>query len=380
MSAETGEWISRSAKRIGSHAQRELEALVAVSSPSGDVNGAEEACALVVALLPDEATVERPPCSSPDHAPDLLASLTGTGSRRLLLLGHLDTVIPHDNHRAAERAGERLIAPGAIDMKGGVALALGVLRALAEEPERFAEVALLLVNDEEWRTFGFTHAERFAGFDACLCFEGAARADGEEAVIVRRKAAGTLRVGATGVSAHSGSAPEKGRNALLALVDAAERVAAAHAPDGPERLTAVPTVIHAGEAFNIVPASGELYCDLRADRAEAFDPVLASLPDERDEVLLQTEFVRLWPGMDSREATAEILSRAAAIFGRPIVPSARGGASDASHLAVLIPVTIDGLGPHGSGAHTPEEYVELDSLLPRAQLALAVVAAILGGE
>ena len=56
-------------------------------------------------------------------------------------------------------------------MKGGVVLALGVLRALAARPEAFAEAALLLVCDEEWRTAPFAHEERFAGWDACLCFE-----------------------------------------------------------------------------------------------------------------------------------------------------------------------------------------------------------------
>ena len=71
-------------------------------------------------------------------------------------------------------------------MKGGVALALGVMRELAGSPERYAETAVLLVNDEEWRTVPFGHTERFAGFDACLCFEaGEVDADGNDAVIVR---------------------------------------------------------------------------------------------------------------------------------------------------------------------------------------------------
>ena len=82
-------------------------------------------------------------------------------------------------------------------MKGGVVLALGVLRALAA-PERrstFAEAALLLVQDEEWRVGRFGHVERFEGFDVCLCFEaGQLTADGGDAIIVKRKAAATLRV------------------------------------------------------------------------------------------------------------------------------------------------------------------------------------------
>jgi glutamate carboxypeptidase len=264
-------------------------------------------------------------------------------------------------------------------MKGGVVLALGVLRALAAAArDRFAEAALLLVCDEEWRTASFAHAERFADFDACLCFEAGQRGPGgAEGVVVRRKAAGTLRVTATGASAHSGSAPEKGRNALLALARTAEAVAALHDPAGPERLTAVPTVIRSGDAFNVVPADGELFCDLRADAIAAFDAVLAAVPGDVGGAALRAELVRRWPGMDTREAAAPVLASASRLLGREVVGMERGGASDASHLASAVPVTIDGLGPRGGGAHSPSEHVVASTLRERAEVALAVVAAAL---
>ena len=116
-------------------------------------------------------------------------------------------------------------------MKGGDVLALGVLRALATRAGDFAEAALLLVCDEEWRVGPFVHVPRFEGFDACLCFEAGQLADDDlEAVVVRRKAAGTLSVTAHGRSAHSGSAPDKGINALLALASAAQAVAGSQDP------------------------------------------------------------------------------------------------------------------------------------------------------
>ncbi len=369
------------ASRVALAAERELEALVAVSSPSGDVEGAEECAALAAAFLPTEAEVERVECSTPAHARDLVGRLEGSGERRVLLLGHLDTVVGHDSHRALERDGDRLTGSGTVDMKGGVALALALMRELTERTELFAEVAILLVNDEEWRTAPFAHAERFRHFDACLCFEGGERTadDGDEGVIVKRKAAATLRVDAYGRSSHSGSAPERGRSALLALTAAAQLVASHSDPSGPDHLTAVPTILRSGEAFNVVPASGELLCDLRADRLEAFDPVLAALPREHDEVRLEPDMVRAWPGMDSRAATSAVLEAASGRLGRAIVGCERGGASDASHVAAGgIELTIDGLGPLGGGAHTPEEWVSAGSLHARAEVALAVMAELLG--
>jgi glutamate carboxypeptidase len=233
------------------------------------------------------------------------------------------------------------------------------------------------VNDEEWRRGGLGHADRFADVDACLCFEaGQLRPDGEEAVVVKRKAAGTLHVRATGRAAHSGSAPDRGRNALLALAKAAELVASQHEPQGEDRLSAVPTIMNAGEAFNVVPPSGELFCDLRAERLAAFDRVLASLPPDVAGVALEAELVRQWPGMDAREQTRDLLATASTLLGRTIVGAERGGASDASHMAAHVPLTVDGLGPRGGGAHNPDEYVLRESLHIRAQVALAVVAAL----
>jgi glutamate carboxypeptidase len=369
--------VIHAAERLALVAERELEALVGVSTPSGDVAGAEEAVALCVAFLPPEAEPERVPCSTPGHAQDLIGRLRGSGERRLLLLGHLDTVVAHEGHRPLTRVDDRLHGSGTVDMKGGVALALGLMRELAERPELYAEIALLLVNDEEWRTVPFAHTERFRGFDACLCFEAGEVASGDDAVIVKRKAAGTLEISAIGTPAHSGSAPHKGRSALLALAAVAQRVAAASDPCGPHRLTAVPTILHSGEAFNVVPPHGRLVCDLRADELAAFDPILESIPAELDEVEIAAALVRAWPGMDTRAATGPLLEGAAERLGRPLVASERGGASDASHVAQAVPVTIDGLGPRGGGAHAPQEWVNVASLRTRAEVALAVAGAIL---
>jgi glutamate carboxypeptidase len=364
--------IHREAAEIAARAERELEALVAVSSPSGDIDGAEEAIAVCVALLPVEAKVERLPCSTERSADDLVATIPGRGAPRRGLLGHVDTVIGHHAHGPLKRDAGRMYGPGAADMKGGVVLALEVARTLSQRPELFSELSVLLVTDEEWRTTSFRHVERFAGYDACLCFEAGEMGQGGEGVVVKRKAAGTLRVNALGRAAHSGSAPDQGRNALLALAEAAPAIARFHAPAGPDRLSVVPTIIRSGEAFNVVPAAGELIFDIRADSLETFEPVLESVPRELRGVELTATFERRWPGMDSREATSSLLERASARLGRPILGASRGGASDASHFAPVIALTVDGLGPRGGGAHTPDEFVFTESLRQRAEVALAV--------
>jgi glutamate carboxypeptidase len=373
--------VAAEAVDIAARATDELTWLVDISSPSGDVGGAERALELCARLLPEGTAVQRPACSTPGSAPDLIGTVTGTGTGRMLLLGHVDTVIGHEAHQPLRREGDRLYGTGTVDMKGGDILALGVARALAQRPETFDELAVLMVTDEEWRTHPFVHAGPdgpFAGYDACLCFEGGQHDDnGDEGVVVRRKAAGTLRVLATGRASHSGSAPDQGRNALLALARTAQAVAALHDPSGPEQLSAVPTIMHAGDAFNIVPASGELIFDLRARRLGAFDDVLAAVAPELDEVLLEARMERNWPGMDSMALTEPLLAAASDRLGRRIAGVPRGGASDASHFAEMIPLTVDGLGPRGGGAHTPEEFVLESALRERAEVALAVAHEVL---
>jgi glutamate carboxypeptidase len=358
----------------------EMRQLVEISTPSGDVDGAERAVALCAGFLPGWQ-LQRLRCSTRGCAPDMLATKSGGGTRRLLFLGHLDTVVAHGEHQPAREQDERLEGSGTADMKGGVALALAVARACAELTDGYAELAVLLVCDEEWRVAPFAHAQRFAGYDACLCFEaGEISEDGEDGVIVRRKGAGTMRVRATGRASHSGSAPQQGRNALLALAHAAIEGAAVADPEGPAQLTVVPTIVRSGEAINVVPPSGELVFDMRAGDTAAFARVLAAIPAEVGGATLEPVLERVWPAMDSAAAAAPLLGAAAALLGRPIVPRARGGASDASHFAADIPVTIDGLGPRGGGAHTPDEFVHLPSLGGRIAVALAVARAAMLSE
>ena len=92
---------------------------------------------------------------------------------------------------------------------------------------------------------------------------------------------------------------------------------------------------------------------------------------------LEPSLLRLWPGMDARGPAAGLLAAAGERLGRSITGMDRGGASDASHFASTIPLTVDGLGPRGGGAHAPNEFVLETSLRSRAEVALAIADAAL---
>ncbi len=364
---------------VAERALRLTPVLVDISSPYGDNVGAARAVDAAIAAVP-AAEVFRLPSSSPGLEDDLLLTVRGTGAARIVLVGHVDTVIPADQHRPASEVGDRIDGSGTIDMKGGDAIALGILAELSAQAWRcaYAQLDLLLVCDEEWRHGPMLHAPRFSGYDACLCFEAGERDDqGREAVVVRRKAAGSIEVSAQGRAAHAGAAPDEGRSALLALASAALALADLHDPEGPDRLSVVPSILQSGEAVNIVPGIGTLTCDVRADHNGAFDRVLAAVPGEVRGVALEARIGRSWPGMDAEAAAAPVLEAASAALGRPIVAASRGGASDASHIAGVVSLTIDGLGPLGEGSHAPHEHLLASSLLPRSEVALAILATVL---
>ena len=362
--------------------ERELEALVAVSSPSGDMEGAEECVALATAFLPARgggrarALLDPGPRRGPGrpparhrHAAGCCCSGTSTPSCTTPRTGR------------STRDGDRLTGSGAVDMKGGVALSLALMRELAERPELYAEVAILLVNDEEWRTAPFIHAERFAGFDACLCFEGGERtAQGDEAVIVKRKAAATLRVNAHGRSSHSGSAPELGRSALLALTATAQLVASHNDPAGPDRLTAVPDDPALGRRLQRRARRGRAAVRPARRPAGGVRPGLRGAPERaRGGAARADDGARVArAGLARAPRLTCSPRRASGSAARSWAPSAAARATPATSRPAESRCTIDGLGPLGGGAHTPDEWVSLDSLTARYEVARAVAHALLG--
>jgi len=373
-------WIAEAAARESVGAVAQTQALCAIPSPTGDHVGAERVTAALANLLPAGATLVREESSTPGHPPDARASLRGDGAGSILLLGHLDTVVGLDAHRAPVVEGARLQAPGSYDMKGGLVIACAVFRALATRPGSFDRIELLCVADEEWRQVPLRHttgaSERY---DACLCFEGGeGRGEGAGLVVARRKAAATLRIEARGVAAHSGAAAANGRSALLALADLAP--ALVRAEMGGAGLSVVPTVLRSGKALNSVPEAGELIFDVRAFDTSAMESILEAVPAELDGVELRCALEQRFPAMDSREAVEPVLERAAVMLGRGLVAVDRGGSSDAAFFSSHIPLTLDGLGPLGGGDHSPAEHVFGDSFEPQTAISLSIVESVLGAS
>ena len=349
--------------------------LVEAESPSRDLE-AVDATARIVARQAAAAglSVELVPAERGFH---VHASLRGTGARRVVLLCHHDTVFPRGfvSEHPFRVAGGRAHGPGVADMKGGIVVALQAVRLLAPRPELYGQLELVSVPDEEIRSEPFATIDRLAGADAVLCLECGRPGDG---IVSARKAGRWPEVVATGRSAHAGVDGANGRNAVLALCREAVRIALL---DGArEGLTVHVTSLHGGDVVNSVPGRARMSFDVRAWRTADVDWAVGRLRafGEHEGVEIAIENDELTPALERTPAVAALAEAAVAIgreLGLPVHEQATGGASDACWTAAAGIPSLDGLGPIGALDHTPDEYIEIDSLAPRSVLLAGLVAA-----
>lgn len=306
-----------------------------------------------------------------------------SGCPRAILLGHTDTVFPEGT--AAERpyAVRDGIArgPGVTDMKSGLlTLLYGLEAALGAGPLPFERLTVIANPDEEIGSPSSTpHVERVArGCDVAFSLE-CARANGD--IVSSRKGTGDYVITVNGRAAHAGVEPEKGRSAILA---AAHLVVALHGLNGRwPGVTCNVGMIEGGMRPNVVAERTVLQVDLRAvDRAamEAADAAIRALAAEPavPDVTIDVELRhRHWP-MEKLERSGRLVALTqdlAGGLGFDVRDAATGGASDANTTAGLGVPSLDGLGPIGGMDHSPEEWLDLSSVVPRTALFAALLLA-----
>jgi len=134
--------------------------------------------------------------------------------KKLLLLGHLDTVFPPETFEEFKEDKEWIYGPGVCDMKGGNYVALMALREIRKEFGKIENIDFLLVSDEETGSDDskLISAKIAKDYDYCLVYE-AAGVNGE--VVIGRKGVGTFFIEIEGKAAHAGNHYTDGIDANL---------------------------------------------------------------------------------------------------------------------------------------------------------------------
>jgi glutamate carboxypeptidase len=367
----------------------DLERLCSIDCGSYTPAGVNEVATWVAEDLASMgAAVERRPDPSGRFGDTVVGTIQGRtrAGPRLLLIGHMDTVFEEGTVAKRPFRIDDGIArgPGVSDMKDRLLAglrALAALRAvfggsLADAP--FERITFIANPDEEIGSPSSTPhiVEAARETDAAFVLE-CARASG--AFVSERKGIADLRIRVFGKAAHAGVEPEKGRSAILAGSDLVREI---HALNG--RWPAVTTnvgVFKAGTRPNIVCDEAELHVDVRATTAanlqHALDAIQVIAGDPSvPGCTVDIETMAGWAPMEKLQRSGRLADHVISLASRlgfQTEDVATGGASDANTTSGMGIPTIDGLGPIGGMDHSPDEYLEVGSVVPRTALVAALL-------
>lgn len=317
------------------------------------------------------------------HGRNLHLVVRPQAQTRILLTGHYDTVFPADHsfQSLSWREPGILNGPGVADMKGGIAVMLAALTALEASPwAPDLGYEVVLNADEEVSSLGSAPLllECARRVDAGLTFEPALP-DGTLAGA--RPGSGNFAVHMEGRSAHAGREPEKGRNAVVAAADLALRLAALVAPD----LKVNVAKIEGGGPNNVVPDTAVLRVNMRpatpaaeACALQALDSAIEAVASTHDVAAHRHgSFARPPKPLDANQLRLfELVKAVGADLGLPIGWRDAGGVCDGNNLAATGLAVVDTLGVRGGAIHSADEYLIVDSLKERAELAALLLMRI----
>lgn len=391
-------------------AERFLQELVETNSFTGNPQGVEaNASAIRNQFAPFGFHSTSIPCALPGTGEHLILDSKFEGPT-VLLVSHLDTVYsPEEELRCASRwetNGRLATGPGAIDIKGGTAMMWMVLQAVREiDAQLFSRVRWVLAWNaaEERLTPDFSQAcLNFVGEPprCCLIFEGDNAKDEGFEILSERPGWARFHVQVKGRGAHSGNGHREGINAILQLALLIEPISAL--TDYDRALTVNVGIIRGGASTNRVPDLAEAWIEVRFADANAYADAKRSLlalggsgsvralsDGKGCEVTVEViEETFPWASNSSTADLAQLWTEAARDSQLQFSVGKRGGLSDANFFWEHTP-TLDGLGPRGGNYHTIEhigsearitEFVDLDSLVPKAQINTRALVRLLSGE
>lgn len=381
-----------------------LKEFVSIETGSRDIEGINRATELLAAKLrglggevvfidPSEATTYRMADTPPKPGRMVRATFKGTGTKRILLIAHIDTVYLKGmlEKQPFRIDGNRAYGLGISDDKQGVAMVVHVVALLKSLGfNEYGTLTVLVNSDEEISSPGSREALSDAGaqHDAVLSFE-ATRSDSDKLSLATSGIA-SVELKVEGRASHAGGAPERGVNALYELSHQILQMRDLSEPQVGLKLNW--TISQAGTNRNVIPAHATAQADVRVLRVADYDRIEASvrervkkqlLPDAR----ITVNFERRRPPLEATEASRKLAAHARGIYaeiGRTLVidDQPEGGGTDAAFAALRTraPV-IERFGLPGFGAHSAEnEWVLLDAIEPRLYLAARLIMDVARGK
>lgn len=389
-----------------------LDDMVKIESGSDDPAGLQRIAAYCEGQLKALGATTRIVSATHGKPPGLVEGVfQGNGKLRVMLIAHMDTVYRQGilETEPYRREGNKLYGPGIADDKGGIATILGSLAVLKKIGwNDYKQLTVLFNPDEEVGSEGTGPiiAKAAADNDVVLSYEPNASKETAKALAgihaegVLLSAAGTANVQmkVAGRAAHAGAAPEDGRNALLELADQI-----VHTRDVYKSVKGAQmnwTMASASPVRNQIPGEAEALADMRYSEPGAPKELEAALqkavaahnliPDTTTTVsvetmrpmykadartmalakLAQSVYAELHEGNLEEAPTREMPGGEMAFDPRNLIliPGTMGGTDAGFAQSSGKAAVLEGLGLAGWGYHAKNEYIEIDSIVPRLYL------------
>jgi glutamate carboxypeptidase len=310
----------------------------------------------------------------------LRATVGGPSNSAIMLMGHRDTVFPkgEPTRRPFHIDDGKAYGPGVADMKAGLVMNAFVLAAFSKFGGAPGPLVGLFTSDEEIGSPACRPIIEAEARRARAVFNSEpGRPSGN--VVTGRKGGVFMKMEITGKAAHSGGNFTDG---ISAIEELARKITALHAITDLTRGTTVNVgLISGGQTVNTVAPWARCEIDLRyitpPDREAAMARIeriveTANVPGTRATLEIAGEFRPLVESPENKRLF-EHYAACSRDLGRPVEGEFTGGCADSGFTSGVGTPTVCAVGPVGGKAHTPEEYLVVDSLVPRAQaLALAV--------
>jgi glutamate carboxypeptidase len=378
-----------------------LRELVSIESGSRDMEGLRRIAALIAARLQalggaveivPPSQVVRMDDTPPEIGSNIVARFQGTGTRRILLLAHMDTVYLKGMlaQQPFRIEGDKAYGLGIADDKHGVALILHTLSVLhATDVRDYGLITVLINGDEEVSSPGSRALITRLGseHDVVLSLEGAGD---DDRIRLTTSGIGAVLLTVTGRAAHAGSAPDMGRNAIYEL--AHQMLQMRDLSDAGAGVRVNWTLASGGSNRNVIPERAAATADVRVLRVADYDLVermvkeriqTRLIPDTKVEVT----FERRRPPLEASAASQRLAEHARRIYAAlgktlNVADVAPGGGTDAAFAALETKAPVlEGLGLQGYGAHSnAAEYVDLASIEPRMYLLSRLIADVARGK
>jgi glutamate carboxypeptidase len=316
----------------------------------------------------------------------VLARFTGTGTRNIMLLAHMDTVYAHGTlaKRPFRIEGKRAYGPGIADDKGGVAVVLHILALLkAMDARNYATLTVLINGDEEISSPGARRFIERIGAQHDFVFSCEPTSTKHDEIALATSGIGNASLTVRGKSSHAGVAPEQGRNAIVEL--AHQIMQTRDLSDQARGIKFNWTLASGGATRNVIPDLASASADVRVQRVSDFDVIEPAfrervkkqlIPDTKVEAGFERRRAPL-QATDASRAMAKVAQSIYAELGRTLQvdESGNGGGTDAAFAALSgRAATLESFGLMGFGYHSSEEeYVELDSIEPRLYMLTRMV-------